>query len=684
MSDIESLQKRIKELEKKNASLAQELSVKMKKYGLYWLDCPEAFDEESENKIPVLEEVPDKEIRNDDGKPTHILIEGDNYHALTCLNFTHRGKIDVIYIDPPYNTGEDFTYCDKRFLDEYPNGELIRKDHPLRHSAWLSFMSKRLKLAKQLLRNTGVIFISINEDEYANLRLLCDRIFDEKNYVATFTVRVRHEDRILKGDKPIHEVTEFLLMYQRSAAFRIQKRKVDNSDPSEYRYVIKELSKNPRTQMMGGKKVWIFRPGQYEIAEVPPSFKNLKKINIRGTIKRGNSSGRFHMAHLEPLKNEFNVLYKVEDIGDDGLGYRYFLSREDADRANGFYFQGEPLEREDVREIPYPNFIDLEEEFNAVGTEGGVPFDGGKKPITFINRIMMIAGVAEKRDAVVLDFFAGSGSTLHAICKMNGDGGKRAAIVVQSADRTYEIKNGIERARKGCENAFNGGFRHIVEITLKRAKNIIQGYKVTGSVRAELFSEKLTVKRLKDGCSMVEDASHVVQENKGKYDSVKIEIKKDELIVTGTLSKKTTVPGFGGSLKYYKTAFVGKHGSNDALDEDRDELAANAGTMLALAEGTLDAVSVPKKADGYWCHYSDGLHKHTLVYYSCRSKELPSLSKEADRIRAKDKDAKLSIYVYTVGGCAEAYDTEFDDMRNITLKAIPEPILDIYRTVNGD
>ena len=627
MSDITNLQARVSELEKENARLAHELSVKLDKYGLYWLDCPEAFDAESENKIPVLEEIPDKEIRNNDGKPTHILIEGDNYHALTCLNFTHRGKIDVIYIDPPYNTGEDFTYSDKRFLDEYPNGELIRKDHPLRHSAWLSFMSKRLTLAKQLLRDNGAIFISINEDEYANLRLLCDKIFEEKNYVATFTVRVRHEDRILKGDKPIHETTEFLLMYQRSSSFKIQKRLVDNSDPSEYRYRIKELIDNPDILEMGGKQVRVFRPGQYEIEDVPPSFNNLKKINIRGSIKRGNSSGRFHMTHLEPLKDDFNVLYKVEGIGDDGLGYRYFLSRSGGNRANGFYFQGEPIERADMREIPYPNYIDMEDAFNAVGTEGGVPFDGGKKPIAFIKMMMKIAGVENKRNATILDFFAGSGSTLHAVCDMSNDVGSASAIVVQSADRTYEIKNGVERAKKGCENAYNGGFKHIVDITRKRAENVIQGYRDPAG--------------------------------------------RDN-------------PGLGGSLKYYRTAFVGKHGCKDALDEDRDELAANAGTMLALAEGTLDEVDVPKKAEGYWRHYSDGAHRHTLVYYSCKAKEFPSLSKEADKIRAKDKDAKLSVYVYVLGGSVDAFENEFDDMANIELKPIPEPILDIYRTINGD
>lgn len=148
-------------------------------------------------------------------------------------------------------------------------------------------------------------------------------------------------------------------------------------------------------------------------------------------------------------------------------------------------------------------------------------------------------------------------------------------------------------------------------------------------------------------------------------------------------AKGEAVPGLGGSLKYYRTAFVGKHGSEEALDEDRDELAANAGSMLALAEGTLDEVSVPKRAASYWRHYSDGAHRHTLVYQSERAKELPSLAKEADRIRAKDPAAKLAVYVYTIGGGVEGYENEFDDMSNIELKPIPEPILDIYRTVNG-
>jgi len=180
-----------------NLKNQQTKAIQREKYGLNWIDVPEEFDERSKNSIPVLKEIKEKAIKNADGKPTHILIEGDNYHALTCLNYTHAGKIDVIYIDPPYNTGSDgFTYKDARFMTEFPNGKTVPKDDPLRHSTWLSFMEKRLRLAKNLLSDKGVIFISIDDNEQANLKLLCDKIFGEKNFVANFIWRKKQvEDK---------------------------------------------------------------------------------------------------------------------------------------------------------------------------------------------------------------------------------------------------------------------------------------------------------------------------------------------------------------------------------------------------------------------------------------------------------------------------------------------------------
>ena len=144
-----------------------------KKYGLIWDEekTKEQFEKESENALPVLKEVKGKEIKTDPSKPTNILIEGDNYHALSVLNYTHQGQIDVIYIDPPYNRGGDFKYNDK----------YVEKDDSYKHSKWLTFLSKRLRLAKNLLHEEGVMFVSIDDSEQAQLRLLLNEIFGEDN-----------------------------------------------------------------------------------------------------------------------------------------------------------------------------------------------------------------------------------------------------------------------------------------------------------------------------------------------------------------------------------------------------------------------------------------------------------------------------------------------------------------------
>src|SRR5690554_5505846 len=213
MSKITKEQELLNEIEKlqKQLEIANN-RVKTAKYGLVWMDVPEAFEEESENQLPVLEEVKEKAIKNDDDKPNHILIEGDNYHALTCLNYTHKEKIDLIYIDPPYNTGTDgFKYKDKRVLSQFPDGTDVPKDHPLRHSYWLSFMAKRLELSKNLLKPEGVIFISIDDNESAQLKLLCDQIFGESNYVGCITWERKRKGSHLS--KKFTKKTEYLHIY---------------------------------------------------------------------------------------------------------------------------------------------------------------------------------------------------------------------------------------------------------------------------------------------------------------------------------------------------------------------------------------------------------------------------------------------------------------------------------------
>lgn len=141
---------------------------KNKKYGLVWEHKKEQVIEDFETQQPYLQEVTEKRIENAPGEPTNLIIEGDNFEALSILNYTHAGKVDVIYIDPPYNTGnKDFIY----------NDNYVDSEDEFRHSKWLSFMEPRLKLAKNLLKDDGVIFISIDDNELSSLRILCDKIF---------------------------------------------------------------------------------------------------------------------------------------------------------------------------------------------------------------------------------------------------------------------------------------------------------------------------------------------------------------------------------------------------------------------------------------------------------------------------------------------------------------------------
>ncbi len=428
-----------------------------KRYGLVWEEKTENAELELLDKLPVLAEDESKAIINKINKnvPNHILIEGDNLHALTSLCFTHENKIDLIYIDPPYNTGsKDFKY----------NDSYVDKQDAYRHSKWLSFINKRLKLAKRLLKSTGVIFLSINEEELCQLKLLCDELFRD-NYLATFTIKVRHEDRILKGDKDFHEVVEYLLMYRKSDKHKTTKRIRDNSSIADYIYQVKELIKKPKTIVCGKKIVHVFQPGEYEVIKSPPSKTGLKKINIRGSIKEGNSSGRFYMKYLE--KNEGKgFLFKVPDMGNDGTGHRYFITPKSDKRVNGDYFQGIPVDIEDTKEVPYPNYFDFEEDFNSAGYEGGIEFRNGKKPLAFLQKIIEMSGCKNNSSALILDFFAGSGSTMHATMECNDiDGGKRQCILVTNNENNI------------CE-----------EITYERNKRVICGYTNPKGEKTEGFA----------------------------------------------------------------------------------------------------------------------------------------------------------------------------------------------------
>lgn len=179
-----------------------------KKYGLVWEEKPEDIEERLREELPILVERNDSKVHpiisDNPAAPNHLIIEGDNLAALTELSYTHAGKIDVIYIDPPYNRGEnDFKY----------NDTFIDKDNPFRHSLWLNFMSKRLKAAKALLCDTGIIIIHIDEHEYNALYLLLDEIFSSQNNLGSIIWNKMNPKGDAKGVASMHE---YIVIYAKS------------------------------------------------------------------------------------------------------------------------------------------------------------------------------------------------------------------------------------------------------------------------------------------------------------------------------------------------------------------------------------------------------------------------------------------------------------------------------------
>lgn len=433
-----------------------ESELNAKKYGLVWEQHEEAVDVQMRDNIPVFTECADKEIFAAPGEKFNFLLEGDNLHSLRLLEKTHLGKIDIIYIDPPYNTGnQDFRYDDV-YVDELDT---------YRHSKWLSFMSERLRIAAKLLAPHGFIFISIDDKEAAQLKLLCDEIFGDANYEKTDYIQVRYPDKTLKSDMKYHKEIEQVLVYRKSdsATPYLQPQEYDYE---KFVYSVNELAPGIEIQL-GGKKVVVFQKGEWELVKHKEGFKEgLKEIWATGTILNGNSSGRFFRDYLDGRKEKdgLGVLYKVYGVGDDSFDYRYFSGPQKVTATKGKYYQGVPVDKMEegsTKVSPIPNFYDMAGDFGNIRHEGGIPFNSGKKPIKLMS---MFLNYFKQKDITVLDFFAGSASTAHAVLALNqADGGTRKFII--------------------CTNDEND---ICTEVTYPRISNVINGYANTKGIPANL------------------------------------------------------------------------------------------------------------------------------------------------------------------------------------------------------
>ena len=402
-----------------------ELLNKQKKYGLVWEDKPEDVEERLRDELPVLKEVKERFISSEDPEaPNHILIEGDNLEALTALTYTHAGKIDVIYIDPPYNTGnKDFIY----------NDSFVDSEDSFRHSKWLSFMNKRLKLAKGLLSDKGVIFISIDDNEQAQLKLLCDEVFSNLDFVATIPWR----KRTAKSDVPhfLSQDYEWILCYAASNYTAGLKK-----DTRRY-FITEDFPNRPwRIHDLTKQTTAEERPNSY-FTIINPKNKEQYPANPNRTWAITEETFK------EYFKNDRIVFpgdYDFLNISKPAL--RYWKDDDEKKSGDRFGFTSVSSNISDNVGMTQDGTKDITNVF------GNKAF-GFPKPLSLINYLLKISNPHAK-DITILDFFAGSGTTLHATMQLNAeDGGHRKCILVTNNENNI------------CE-----------EVTYERNKRVINGY----------------------------------------------------------------------------------------------------------------------------------------------------------------------------------------------------------------
>ena len=403
-----------------------------KRYGLIWEKHSETVDEMMINNIPVFTEDADKKIVSEPELPYNFLLEGDNLHSLKLLEKTHKGKIDVIYIDPPYNTGnKDFVYEDK----------MIGTDDGYRHSKWLSFMNERLQIARDLLSDNGVMFISIDENEFSQLKLLCDSIFNEENIETIIWNKVPEYGTAGSGKMKI------------TYRFRV-----------DHEYILVRYKDKLKTYFDKPLKIPNWKT-KYPNKDKDPRG-NWCDGELCKSEEKSNAEGKNYYSITSPsgkttftrqwhcTKEEFEQYLKDTAITEDGKIVSRIWWGSDGEKCPRLKkFQNMPQPTTPTSIIKNISQTDGNNELKALF---GIKTFDNPKPVGLIKELLYMIS---NKDAIILDFFAGSGTTVQVVMELNAeDGGNRKYILCTNNENNI------------CE-----------DVTYQRLKTVITGIRKDGS-----------------------------------------------------------------------------------------------------------------------------------------------------------------------------------------------------------
>lgn len=414
-----------------------------KKYGLVWEEHEEEVDVKMRTHIPVFTEVEEKEIvGNPESEQYNFLLEGDNLHSLKLLEKTHKGKIDVIYIDPPYNTGnKDFKY-DDTFVDKLDS---------YKNSKWLSFMWSRLKVAHKLLSSEGIIFISIDDNELYPLKMICDEIFGEQCFVTNLIWQKKTGASDAKG---IATITEYILVYVKDCSVMdsVFDKNYEAFDAKRYRY--KDEYFNERG------------PFYYDSLD-RGSVRYSDTLNY--SIKSPNGDDIYPNGRKNFENDGWTWKWSKEKV-EWGIRNGFIDITPSSKKENGWavrykiYLNVDNENRPIEKSAPYKNLITTILNANAAADikkmfNGKTVFQYSKP----VGLMRFLLSCVKNKKALILDFFAGSGTTGQAVLEKNmEDGGKRHFILCTNNENNI------------CE-----------EVTYQRLKTVITGKRADGSQYSE-------------------------------------------------------------------------------------------------------------------------------------------------------------------------------------------------------